>query len=79
MDSVYQLYLRDLGNLVKEAARKVKTDYGGPSEDERSDFNLGRLSAMHEIVSLMQQQAEAFGLSLAELEIEDIDPDRDLL
>ena len=35
--------------------------------------------AFHEVVSLMQQQAVAFGMTLNELELTDLDPELDLL
>ena len=70
-------YLLDLGTLLKEQAaaarRNSKTD--GPTDS----FALGRLTAYHEVISLMQQQALAFGLPLESLSLHDIDPDRDLV
>ena len=72
-------YLRDLGLMIKELAieaRKAK-ESDGPSP--RDGFNLGRLMAFHEVVSLMQQQASAFGVSFEEIGLDDISPERDLL
>ena len=72
-------YLRDLGTMIKERAieaRKAKESDGPSSHD---GFNLGRLMAFHEVVSLMQQQASAFGVSFEEIGLGDIDPERDLL
>ena len=72
-------YLADLGQLVKEMAREAKLDrdaaVGGPEQD----IKLGKLMAWHEIVSLMQQQAQAFGIDLRELALSDVDPERDLV
>ncbi|WP_214467820.1 hypothetical protein [Microbacterium flavescens] len=42
-------------------------------------FEAGRLFAYVEVISLMQQQAVAFGIDLTELGLDDIDPERDLL
>jgi hypothetical protein len=42
------------------------------------DFELGRLTVWHEVVSLMQQQALAFGISPADLSLDDVSPERDL-
>jgi hypothetical protein len=47
-------------------------------EDERA-FALGRLMAFHEVISLMQQQAQAFGITLEEIGLDDIQPEKDLL
>ena len=65
--------------MIKERAieaRKAK-DSDGPRS--RDGFSLGRLMAFHEIISLMQQQASAFGISFEEIGLGDIDPERDLL
>jgi hypothetical protein len=72
-------YLRDLGDLVKRSAldARVKRDEAASGADQA--FESGRLTAYYEVVSLMQQQAVAFGISLDQLGLGDIDPERDLL
>ena len=70
------LYLRDLGILVAEQARQARADRDA---DPKDSFALGRLTGWHEIVSLMQQQAEAFGLAVEDVGLGGIDPERDLL
>lgn len=72
------LYLRDLGVLLKEKALEAKEESRTAPEDERA-FALGRLMAFHEVISLMQQQAQAFGIALEELGLDDIQPEKDLL
>ena len=71
-------YLRDLGELVKEQARAAKAAKEAVAGSDDHDFELGRLTAWHEVVSLMQQQALAFAISLAELSLDDVSPERDL-
>ncbi len=68
-------YLRDLGQQLREYALQAKkqADEGG-----RSDFDCGYLSGFHRVISLMQQQAESFGISLVELGLDGIDADTDL-
>ena len=39
---------------------------------------LRRVMAFNEVISIMQQQAEGFEIPLAELRLDDIEPDRDL-
>jgi hypothetical protein len=34
--------------------------------------------AVSEVIAIMQQQAEGFGIPLSDLRLDDIDPDRDL-
>lgn len=71
-------YLRDLGQLLKERAREARSEKDEAMGIDSYDYALGRLMALHEVVSLMQQQAEAFGLDLAALALDDISPERDL-
>jgi len=72
-------YLRDLGLLLRqdafEAKREAESAIGSPDHD----YKAGRLFAYYEVVSLMQQQAKAFGLSLAAVSLEGLNPDSDLL
>ena len=77
-DDAASNYLRDLGDLLKQAARAAREESRRPLP-VNDQFALGRLSAFHEVISLMQQQASAFGLDLHSLSLDDIDPDRDLL
>jgi hypothetical protein len=73
-----ELYTQDLCALLKEKARQAKADsQAAPSKDK--EYMLGRLMAFHEVISLMQQQAAAFGIPLAHLGLHDIVPERDLL
>ena len=78
MTSPHESHLRDLGGLIKEMAREAKREEEAASGSERYDIALGRLTAFHEVVSLMQQQAEAFGLDLPTLASDNISPERDL-
>lgn len=71
-------YLRDLGDLIKERAREAKREKDAASGTERFDYELGRLMALHEVVSLMQQQAEAFGIDLSAIALDDVSPEQDL-
>ncbi len=73
-----ELYTQDLCALLKEMARRAKAESLTASAKDK-EYTLGRLMAFHEVISLMQQQAEAFGIPLAQLGLEDIHPERDLL
>ncbi|QDU62780.1 hypothetical protein Pan216_36500 [Planctomycetes bacterium Pan216] len=46
---------------------------------QESSHDISYLMAYHEIVSLMQSQAHAFGIPLEEIALGDIDPERELL
>jgi hypothetical protein len=77
-DRAAENYLRDLGRLLRENAAEAKTRLRSSSAAER-DFESGRLLGYVEAVSLMQQQAAAFGIELHELSLDGLDPERDLL
>jgi hypothetical protein len=72
------LYVRDLCTLLKEKAMEAKAESRAAPADQR-EFALGRLMAFHEVISLMQQQAQAFGIELDALGLDEIDPERDLV
>lgn len=72
-------YLRDLGDLVKRSALHARAQRDSSSTEVDRAFESGRLTAYYEMVSLMQQQAIAFGIELGDVALDDIDPERDLL
>lgn len=72
------LYLRDLGALVKERALEARRAKDEAKGDEGYDVQLGRLMALQEIVSLMQEQAASFEIPLEQICLDDIDPYDDL-
>lgn len=78
-------YLFDLGLAVREAGERAKRDADRATWDvERSgdadrSFHEGRKMAYVYVLSLMQQQAGAFGIPLEDLGLDGLDPERDLL
>ena len=77
--SVEANYLRDLGQFIKEAAFEAKHSADAAEKTEAKAFQQGRRMAYYEVVSLMQEQAVAFRLSLASIGLDDVDPDRQLI
>lgn len=76
----YKWYLFDLGYLIKQRAlQAIEQRKDLLKETEEYDFQSGRILAFNEIISLMQQQAEGFDIGLAELRLDDVVPDRDLV
>jgi hypothetical protein len=76
----YRLNLFDLGLIIKERAldaRRKRDELPRKSGDR--DFQSGRVIAFNEVISIMQQQAQGFGIALTELRLDDIEPDRDLV
>lgn len=78
-ETTYKNYLYDLGTIVKELAIEAKKDLDSNSQNECSDYKTGYCMAFHRIVSLMQQQAEAFNIPFSKLNMSDIDADDDLI
>lgn len=74
-DSVYRNYLSDLSVLLKEMALEAKQK----TSSSATDFDVGYIAGFHRVLSLMQQQADAFGIPLEEISLDGIDPDEDLV
>lgn len=72
-------YLRDLGDRVKRSALEARATLDDAASGADQTFVSGRLTAYHEVVSLMRQQAIACGIGWDQLALNDIDPERDLL
>jgi len=79
-DVKYAYYLQDLGMLIKQRALEAK-QISEKEERGTEGYHLesGRLMAYYEVISLMQQQAHGFQIPLEELDLHDIEPDRDLV
>lgn len=74
-DGKYALHFRDLGTVLKERALEARQQ----RDTERTDFQSGRLMAYHEVISTMRNQADVFDLSPEDLNLHDVDLDRDIL
>ena len=57
MSTSAENYLADLGKEMLALAREVPSDTGN------NEFQKGRQMAFYEVLSLMKQQANAFGLA----------------
>jgi hypothetical protein len=76
IDSItYQLYLNDLGFLLRDYALEAKEN----RNLHKTDYYTGYLMGFHRVISLMQQQAEGFQIPLREINLHDIDPEKDLI
>ena len=75
----YKYYLFDLGEIIKRRALEARQQREAAQGDESEAlFQQGRMIAFNEVISIMQQQAEGFEISLSDLQLADIEPDRDL-
>lgn len=68
-------FVTDLVTLLRESALEVKAEY----EQDRSDLNLGKTMAYHEVLSLIETQSVAFGFSKEDVGLSGFDADTDLL
>lgn len=69
------------GHTRGKVPRKFNEPCGAMREQEAPaslEFYEGYILGFHRIVPLMQQQALAFGIELKDLQLEGIEPDRDL-
>ncbi len=72
-------YLADPGALLKQEALDAKAQVSEEVGKPGHQFALGRLTAYYEVLSLMKQQANAFGIEATEISLHDFDTDRELL
>jgi hypothetical protein len=71
-------YLKDLGTLLREDAYAAKKARDNAGDESARQFEGGRLMAYNEVISTMQSQAIAFGLTHDEVGLGGIQTDRDL-
>lgn len=64
--SAEQNYLHDLGQELVLLARRIQSEF----QISKDPFQRGRRFAIYEVLSLMSQQAEAFGLPANQIGIE---------
>ena len=80
VDHKYKLYLHDLVPLILERVQEAKDTRSRLDKDSKEYmFESGRLLAFNEIISILQQQAEGFGIPHQELGLADIDTNKDLV
>ena len=74
-ENKYNYYLKDLGIITKEYARDAIKEHIEAKGTDSEDYKTGYMMAFHRFITLMQQQAESFEISLEELGLEDIKED----
>jgi hypothetical protein len=84
-ERVHAYYLRDLGYLLRERAeeatresRSIRKKRAAPDRTTADAFAEGLAQGYYEVISVMLNQAESFGIPPADLALEDLDPERDL-
>ena len=79
MSEVHQNYLWDLGFLIRDDAIEARRSSSPTGDSADLAFEAGRRMAYYEVLSLMTHQAKVFGLPLSDLNLADLDLERDVL
>jgi len=79
MGEFHENYLFDPGYLLRERALNAKQELPAARGTASEAFHSGRALAYYEVISLLVNQAIAFGLPVEDLHLEGLEPDRDLL
>lgn len=75
----HEHYLLDLGSELKSQALQAKNNALSAFQSPNEDYHLGRVDAYFTVLSLMQDQAEVFGIDAADIGLSDFDVDHELL
>ena len=67
-----------ISDVARELLDKAKAA-GAEAAQSGSDYDKGRHFALYEVVSLLTQQADAFGIDRAAVGLAGVDAERDLL
>ncbi len=77
-EETYRDYLLATNELLLEFAREAKRQADTTRGTDAGNFDAGYLMCFHRVISLMQQQATAFGLEVNDVGLHGIDPNHDL-
>ncbi len=66
-------------NFLKDVIDEISSKYQNNTFKEESDLQKGYNFAIYEVISLLIQQSEAFGLDKKEIGLDNIDAERDYL
>ena len=72
-------YIQEISCLLKDYAKQAKVDANHPKKGDSADFNDGFLMAYHQVIAVMKNQAPFFDLTQEEVNLVDIEPERDLI
>ncbi len=78
MPDLYRDYCVDVVSYIKERALRARQERDRALGETRT-FEDGRLLAFNEVLSIIRQHAEGMDIPLADLKLENLDPDRDLV
>ena len=70
-------YIQDLGEILKEESRDTHSSMLSAAKDD-AEWRRGEVATYYRIISWAQERAEHYGLSLEEVNLDGLDPDKDL-
>ena len=77
--STIENYIKQTIEYLKEDAIAAKEDYLNANNSNSKLFNDGVLMVYYHVIILLKQQEEAFGINANDLNLDNIDPDKDLM
>ena len=77
--STIENYIKQTIEYLKEDVMVAKENYLKSKNSNSKLFNDGVLMGYYYVVTLLKQQAEAFGINANDLNLDNIDPDKDLI
>jgi hypothetical protein len=73
-------FLGDVGGYIRERALEAKTERDAlPLDTPERQFQDGRVVAFNEVVSILQQTLDGFEIPRMAMNLDGLDPDRDLV
>ena len=73
----FKNYIRYMGDLIKEQAKKAKKDEDKPQAGFE-DYNKGAVMAYYTVISTLKNQASFFDIKQEDIGLADINPEVDL-
>jgi hypothetical protein len=77
--STIENYIKQTVEFIKEDALVAKEDYLSSKNSNSRLFRDGVLMGYYYVITLLKQQAEAFDINTNDLNLDNIDPDKDLI
>jgi hypothetical protein len=75
MADLHKNFMLDLGGLLREEALRARQAFRAAKGTGDEAYQSGRTMAYYEVLSLLVDQAKAFGLPIAELNLDGLDPE----
>jgi hypothetical protein len=78
-DSDYQNFLLEFVQEIIDRSLKASEERKTTKKKEDYDYLLGKIMGYYDFITLMQMDAQTFGIPLKSIGLDKIEPDKDLL